>query len=474
MSESNNKNKTALVVIPARSQFWVLWCLDYAVVLRKEGFNVDLLDLSAFTPAWYRKYLRKILFALRFSNRLESIAKEVCLEHGIRYIKPRESKKKKSSSFAAVSSLEKIALLSLLDAQYAATLGRRVTSEDLLPRETLESEKYFYQVARDIVTALCNKNQYEMVATANGRIVVSGAVKAAALESIGKCQILDTSVNGRWSYQAYKPDYLEDLEFLPIQIDELWQHANSEKARVAQEALDKKLKGFRLDAPTWTSAFSSIYEAMLKDGEKLAVIFPTSDWERPLHLMNDSRMTFGGDQQTAFATFSNVARRFGYKVIVRAHPHPGDLQREEIENSIWGKFCIENSLEFIASDSGIDSYDLMKKSNLNVSYVSSAAIDSIILGRPTLILGRSEFSHLLTEIFVQDENEITRKLEEKNLIMEKSRLFPWSYFQEKGQISLQIIQLDAEGGALYKGQEIEGVAFKGLHDRFSKLKESNR
>lgn len=471
MSAPRSEIKTALVVIPGRSQFWVLWCLDYAVILRQEGFHVDLLDLSAFSSAWYRKYLRKLLFALRFNNRLEVIAKKVCSDHGIRYIKPPESKIGNRSSLAPIVSFEKVAFLSLLDAQYAATLGRRITSEDLLPQETLDIETYFYQVARDMVASLCMKNHYEIVATANGRIVVSGAVKAAALESIGKCQILDTSVNGRWSYQVYKPDYLEDLEFIPLQIDELWQNAGLEKVQIAQKALEKKLKGFRLDAPTWTSAFSSSFDVSAEEGKKLAVIFPTSDWERPLHLMNDPRMTFGGDQQIAFATFSDAARLFGFKVIVRAHPHPGDSSREKIENSIWGRFCVENNLGFIASDSGIDSYDLMKKSNLNVSYVSSAAIDSIILNRPTLVLGRSEFSHLISDIFARDKSEILEILEESDLVVEKSRLYPWSYFQEKGQLSLQIIQLDTEGRVLYKGKEIEGIALKGLENSIIKLKE---
>ena len=88
MATNIEANKIALVVIPARSKFWVLWCLDYAVRLRLEGFQVDLLDLSGYSPHWYRKHIRKLLMTLKFNNRLETISKKVCTQYQIRYIKP--------------------------------------------------------------------------------------------------------------------------------------------------------------------------------------------------------------------------------------------------------------------------------------------------------------------------------------------------------------------------------------------------
>jgi len=465
MATNIEANKIALVVIPARSKFWVLWCLDYAVRLRLEGFQVDLLDLSGYSPHWYRKHIRKLLMTLKFNNRLETISKKVCTQYQIRYIKPPRHLNK---FFPEIDKSERLAFLSLLDAQYAPTLGRRVTSENLLPQRTLEIETYFYQATKEIITSLCRRNRYSIIATANGRLVVSGAVKVAAIESTDTCQILDTSVNGRWTYQVFKPDYLEDLDFIPDQIDELWRKANSEKVSIAQEALSRKLQGYRLDAPTWVSAYTTKFDPSIKGDKKLAVIFPTSDWERPLHLVRDLRMTFEGDQQIAFAKFIKVAQGSGYKIIVRAHPHPGDPSREKIENSVWKEFCDERGLILIASESGIDSYDLMEKSDLNVSYVSSAAIDSIILKRPTLVLGRSEFSHLISPSFAQDEGQIIEKLGKASLVIEESQLYPWSYFQEKGQISVAIIEESSDGRTLYKGKEIEKIAFKTL--RFSALK----
>ena len=58
-----------------------------------------------------------------------------------------------------------------------------------------------------------------------------------------------------------------------------------------------------------------------------------------------------------------------------------------------------------------------------------------------------------------------------NLVIQESQLYPWSYFQEKGQISLAIIEESADGRTLFKGKEIEKIAFKALRISALKLKE---
>jgi hypothetical protein len=451
-------SKNVLIVIPDASTLWHVWCLDHAVKTLKAGNCVSILDLSNLNPSYFRKPARRLLRKFFRRYRFDKISESISRENNITYLT--------SSSFGSVegnlrdiSERYSVRFWDAIDSKYATIIGRRIRNQADINPKLLGLEKYLFNLASDIVIKACSAQRYDHIVVANGLQGIAGSVVATA-DILGMpVEVLESVSDARFSYQAYPSDFRENPKFLQDDIQQHWDKGESSKYEVAEEALAEKLFGKRAGTISWSSLFAPSKESLVKQNSKVAVMFPTSDFERPISSHLDKNTTFQGSQLVAFATFSEIAKRYGYALIVRGHPH-SDTIKMQMEDKIWSQFCEEKSIQYIPSSSKTNSQDLMLNSSLNVSYLSSCTLDSIILGRNSLALARQGFTNLIPEICAFTPLEIEIKLAEPNLKIDKSRIYPWAYhYRTAGEDVTLFDMMDDNGDIFYNGKKIDEVRF---------------
>lgn len=448
-----------MVVIPEMSNIWNVWCLDYAVKARLLGGDITILDLSGLNPIYFSSLKRRIARRIFRRNRFDKIAKVIARENGITYLTSAFFKTE-SGNLPSIIDGDPIRFWDAIDSKYAMRRGKRIRREEDIDPQLLQIEEYLYNLAAKIIFKVCSGQNYEQVIVANGMQGVAGSVVATA-ETLGiPLGVLELVSDARWAYQAHPSNLREDPKFLQDDIQRIWELADNSKYEVAEHVLSEKLIGKRAGTVSWSSSFLPINKSLDFPNSKIAVMFPTSDFERPLSSHLDKNATFQGSQLVAFATFSEIAKRFGYSLIVRGHPHPTNPIKGQMEDDIWQPFCEEKSIQYIPSGSEISSYDLMMKSSLNVSYLSSCTLDSIILGRNTMALARRDFTNLVPEICAFTPQEIEQKLNIPNLMIDKSRIYPWAFhYKTAGEEVTLFDILDENGDIFYKGQKIDAARF---------------
>jgi len=207
--------------------------------------------------------------------------------------------------------------LSLLDGELAPKNGVRLKSIlDVAPKDLPEFRSYYYQT-KNLVSYLHNDRNYDLIATSNGRLVVGGAVVETALESGIDIKVIDSAISARWAYEIYSSNFLENLHFLAEEIRTTWSHADSDRNVIAQIGFTNKLRGRKLQGPSWIHDFDSPSQNLKRTTEPLAVLFPTTDLEIPLHELTSNDAAFGGSQERAFGEFCIQAKKLSYKIVLR-------------------------------------------------------------------------------------------------------------------------------------------------------------
>jgi hypothetical protein len=451
--------KKTLVVIPEMSSLWNVWCLDYAVKARLSGYDITILDLSDLNPIYFGNPKRRLARKISRRNRFDKIVEVISRENNITHLTSAIFKAE-SDNLPNIIGERSIRFWDAIDSKYAMRIGRRIRKEEDIDAQLLLIEEYFYNLTAKIIFKVCSGQSYDQVIVANGMQGVAGAVVATA-DALGiPLGVLELVSDARFAYQVHPSNLREDPKFLQDDIQRVWDAADNSKYEIAENVLSEKLIGKRAGTVSWSSSFLPINKPLDISNSKVAVMFPTSDFERPLSSHLDKNATFQGSQLVAFATFSEIAKRFGYSLIVRGHPHPISPIKRQMEDDIWQPFCEEHSIHYISSGSHVNSYDLMMKSSLNVSYLSSCTLDSIILGGNTLTLARRDFTNLVPEICAFTPNEIEEKLRDPHLKIERSRIYPWAFHYKTAGEEVTLFNISDESGAVfYKGKKVDAVRF---------------
>lgn len=455
MSQRERKAKNILVVLPGLSTEWIIWCIERSCQLNREGHKVTFLDLSEFNPIRYRRFLRKLLHRLRYRNCIHAMMKKILENLEIIYIKPPHSALKNTKELQ----LDEVEVFqSALDAVYGQIMGKRILLESDLPLRTVNLEKKLFIAAIDQVMGVAKLINANEVITVNGRCLTDSAVIVAAKRIDKKVFRLEAGGGTSLNHEIYSSSPF-DFDATHSVILDAWNRAGENRSEIAIASFENKLAGYMGRDPYWNFSFKKEFDLDAISNPKIAVFFPTTDFEHPLLDLLASTRTYDGDQVKAFKYFYTAAKKHGYQVIVRAHPHPFDKTKELAEDRIWGDVCGKSDIIFIPSESGIDSKSLMKVSKLNCVYQSSIAVESIYLSRPTIILGRTEFDNLVPELCAFEPQVLNRLIESGIPIIDHSRLYPWAYYRTMGgQIPL------------YFKKYGDSIFFDGTEIEFSRLR----
>ena len=334
--------------------------------------------------------------------------------------------------------------LRAVSSKYAFITGRSDTQIEEIDKEVIELERYFFQSTIKEIKEQVNRSNYSEVITVNGRYIVNGAVVQACKESRIKCSLIEAAGSTPGNYEIYQVSP-HDIPSVQIMQKEFWNAAGPDREKSAEKGLEKKISGLNLPGMNFTENFTEKFTvAQNLKSKKIAAFFPTS--EREFAIFPEFSWTdgFEGSQKEAFFAFCRIAKSNGYHVIVRVHPvdkkSPKKMQNDfaEIENTMWKELCEATKSEMIACESKISSYDLISKADLCATYASSISVECILLGKPTLILGQSEISNLVSEICAFNETTLIQKFKEGIPTIDREALYPYGYWLQAAGNKLEL------------------------------------
>jgi hypothetical protein len=188
-------------------------------------------------------------------------------------------------------------------------------------------------------------------------------------------------------------------------VKEFWE--NSKKSMSEKENIGKRFfeenqsnihtKRFSNDGLNISSSEKKIITYFINSSDEFASVHP-----------NLKVNTIFESQESALEFLADwVKRNKNYKLVLRVHPNYEN--KCKIDRDLWNKINMED-VEVIGSSSSINSYELIKKSHLVVSYRSTAAIEATYLGIPSIVLSTNWYSGVDAVYVPQSRKELNELL----------------------------------------------------------------
>lgn len=447
--------KYTMVVTIDRHILWSLWCVDFLQRAVQDGEKVLVLDLTNLRPKRHKRNSRQILTKFYRKNRIESILSRKMASLKIEVITPRTAGIKVKTFGVPPHKEESLSFVNGLDSEYFEEIGLHITNDSQVSTRVLRHSKILYDRAYEVTVETILRKNVAKVVLPGGRTLIPNAVIAAAKSQKTFCTLLEQATAKSSRYLEYAIDFRQNTNSHQKEIDRAWTEGGPMKFQIAKDYLEAKLYGGQMGR-NFTLQFDPNLEIALPSNCKLATIFVTSGFEMvPSEL--DSIVNHLGKkhQKKVFELFIQVASEKGFIVVVRGHPASiGYEKMYAAEDLEWIEFCKENNVQYLSSTSKIDTYKLIKKSDINVVYASTVGIDSIVLGQNTLVLGNVDWAHLVPEICAFDEDSIRERFENLVRIVDVERIFPYAFYMDSGGIEISNAEFLQDGSICFEGQKI--------------------
>jgi hypothetical protein len=452
-----------LVVITSGGIYWLLWSLDYIERLINSGESVVVVDISAVN---LKIGINRIFFWLNKFYRVNSgknLISNLTHEYPIKIYRPK-LKFTKTWKYKDLYLKNSIDFRNGLDAEYFEKIEKRVLQDSDLKRRYFNRAKNVFNFVYHEVSEVIENEKITNLVVSGGRTLIPAGCIAASKESGIDFSILESNERSGIGYFAYHGDFRTNCTPIQELIVEKWNDGDPSKLKIAQNYLDNKL--FRQDLSGMNFAANFVDSELIDELKKTpyVAIFLTSSFE---FLSFPGKTKLGDhnrlDQIEKVCMFSKIAKEYGFVPVVRAHPsRPGYEKVSGIDDPEWSNLCDEIGATYISSKSNMNSYEIMKNSNLNAVYVSSAGVDSLILGAQTLIVGNSEYANLVPELCAFDEEAIRSRFRSINQKIEIERIYPYAFHMATyGQV-VSRASLNNEGKILYDGKQVEAPRFRFL------------
>jgi hypothetical protein len=444
-----------LIVIPVPGRFENMACLEQAIDLSNANHEVFLLDLSQYALYPRRKKLRCFVLGFTHKNQIQKITKKIAKEHQLTLVS-LSGPYARSKKFSFDEELSLIFQKGFAS-KFSHVTGRSKTYLTDFSEERVCAERRFFLSTYSGVRNIIENLDIQHLISWNGRFLLDSASVLAARKANIPTSLLEVGSAADLNMQLYSISPHSISNRVKLQ-SEAWKNAGADAEEKAEIGLRMRMVSPHPEGGSWRDDFHQPFQPTELRSRKLAAFFTTTDIEYSTFSDIDEATSFNGKQAEAFLTFCRYAFRLGYEVVVRVHP-PGNFSSaiSKHEDEIWSKLCIQTGATMLGTNSGVDSVDLMRKSDLNVTYNSSIGVESILLGRPTLILGQTDYSHLVEENCAFTNLEIEEKLLTGVSIPGRDSLYPWGYWYAFGGKKLENFSRNTRGEIYFGNCKVEEI-----------------
>ncbi len=165
--------------------------------------------------------------------------------------------------------------------------------------------------------------------------------------------------------------------------------------------------------------------------KKLCVFYANSTYEHSPLLFIKLKNGFKG-QYEAFDALQHVCQKYQYTLILKHHPTKRKIFRRRskvIHN--WEKFNVKEETIELKPDTDVDTYELIKQADINVTWGSTVGLESLAIGKPTLILGNLAWLNKKWNVHAWDQQEIENFFSKKASTIDKDEFVLWFWYLNK-------------------------------------------
>ncbi|WP_320667863.1 hypothetical protein [Prochlorococcus sp. MIT 1307] len=327
-------------------------------------------------------------------------------------------------SFRNLSELKKIIFKQYnIGFGVASTLITYSANPDPFPL-SLEYEKECYQQIissiKSIIFAeiLLASNQYEAVVLFNGRMSCEQAFRQVATSKNVKVYFHERfNFNTRYFFEEYTPHDFprrkEEMERIKLELPK------SIINRLGEDFFKRKVKGDGVYERSYTKwqlkgsskSLEAIIKEKKKDNIKIVSYFTSSDDEYQSIYGFPERYPEWQDQKSAIKKISKIVNSLGYYFIVRVHPNLKN--KHPMEQKRWqdlGDYIVEKGGYWIGHKDPESTYKLISDSSIVVSAGSTVGIESIYLGKPSVVITKCFYDTLVSSARLCESESAFRSL----------------------------------------------------------------
>lgn len=370
------------------------------------------------------------------------------------------------ASVDAISSLEQISRISYEGANIGFGVASSIVDKakqespaierciELGVENYLKSAMLAYSMTKDAI----QKYKPKSILTFNGRFAVSRAIVLAAEDcGVGVLYHERVDLNDRYRVDSRSP---HDYGWWESEIKKTWNSsADLDEAKIIAE----RYYSDRIDSGKFNENFN--HRKFIKNGELPRffpnkfrhVFFSKSDYETAYiaGLKNEPFKTQRECIKWLINFYDNCK---DIQFILRVHPNLVNSAQEDID--WWHKLSGKN-LTLIKADESIDSYELVKNSNLTISYGNATInLEATYLGKPSIAIGKSIFREVDAAYHPESIKELTLLLQQEVLKPKcRDSVYPYAYFRSVFGIPYKYYKVQTLNSKVHLG-EICGVSIE--------------
>jgi hypothetical protein len=148
--------------------------------------------------------------------------------------------------------------------------------------------------------------------------------------------------------------------------------------------------------------------------------------------------SFFGGQEGAVAAVADICRELGYRFVVRTHPHKRFKPARDVHD--WHAAVASAGPDLhLDEHSSVDSYTLMRQSDVVVTFGSTTGVEAGFAERPVVVMGPSAYDELGCAVRVRTQEELVEALRDRRAgsqwqalpygLMMKRRGFGYTYLK---------------------------------------------
>jgi len=284
-----------------------------------------------------------------------------------------------------------------------------VTDDHYWPQRWLQRASRSYAYVFDQIQGVIERDGITAIVVFNGRFI-SDRAAASAAEALGVPVLyhdaggtdtdFDLTIEPTHDWVALQRRMTRMYDtWDPTQRDELggeWferrvQHTDPANARFVE-----------------TQKIGSMIE--IDEGNRLVAFFSSSG-DEIIELDLDWSQYFGS-QEAALLLLAQTCRQLpNTSLVVRSHPHKRLKPKRDLED--WNAAVAAAAPDLhLDPYSPIDSYELMRRADVVVTYGSTTGIESAYAGKPTIVMGPSAYDVLECASVVSTKEDLVRALVE--------------------------------------------------------------
>lgn len=303
-----------------------------------------------------------------------------------------------------------------------------------------------------------SKTNPDKVYICNGRVAEARAILRVCEKYQIPFVVYDIGYK-RDSYSCWTHNQ-HNLELLQQDINNHWKKSllreEVKKMYAEKYFLDKRLK---LDDDRFKSFTKHQTEDLLPINwteSKYNVVFFTSSTDEYEAITDFQNIhTLFPDQITAINEIGNFLKKFNdVNFYVRIHPHA--MYKGASEKITWRNLENNKALNVIPAKSKIDSYRLIDKADLILTYCSTIAIEASYWNKPSIIVARAKYDKLNASYNPSNRLALWSLIKNRNLKPQKKGIYIFGYYQLTYGKTFKYYKIKKNERREFKGIQLNG------------------